>query len=116
MSDDGEAAAGTRLRAGGSFLWCGPDKFFIKGISYGSFPPNAGGEPFPAPGDAARDLALMGAAGFNVLRTYDVPPCWLLDQAHEHRMRVLAGIPWPHHLASAGQRGGRESIARMVAD
>ncbi len=116
MSDDSGGAAGARLRAGGNFLWCGANKFFIKGVSYGAFPPNAGGEPFPEPAAAARDMALMNAAGFNVIRTYDVPPRWLLDLAHARHIRVLAGIPWPHHLATAGQRAGRESIVHMVSD
>ena len=32
------------------------------------------------------------ASGVNAVRTYTLPPCWLLDVAQEHGLRVLAGV------------------------
>ena len=33
----------------------------------------------------------MAASGINAVRTYTVPPRWLLDTAQRHGLRVLAG-------------------------
>ncbi len=106
----------SRLRASGNFLWCGDEKFYIKGVSYGTFAPNGCGEPFPERTCASHDLQRMRAAGFNSIRTYDVPPTWLLDLAADHGMRVLVGIPWAQHLTLADTRGGRRALVRAIAD
>ncbi|MCA1552796.1 MAG: glycosyl transferase, partial [Chloroflexi bacterium] len=105
-----------RLRASGNFLWCGDEKFFIKGVSYGTFAPNGCGEPFPERARVARDFEMMRAGGFNTLRTYDMPPMWLLDLASEHDLRVLVGIQWAQHLTLADTRVGRHAIVQTVED
>jgi O-antigen biosynthesis protein len=104
-----------RVSVSGKFLWHGSEKFFIKGVSYGTFVPNINGEPFPEPARAAHDLALMRAAGFNTLRTYDPPPSWLLDLAQQHGVLVLAGLPWPQHVTVADSRIGRHQLMQSVA-
>lgn len=103
-----------RLRASGNFLFCGEEKFFIKGVSYGTFAPGARGESFPECGIVARDFAMMRAAGFNSLRTYDVPPRWLLDLAAEYGLRILVGLPWQQHIAIADHRAGRQHIVGSI--
>ena len=45
-----------------------------------------------------RDLRLMAELGANTLRTFTVPPRWLLDRAAEHGLRVLVTIPWAEHV------------------
>ena len=47
----------------------------------------------------AGDFAAMAAAGFNAVRTYTVPPRWLLDVAADHGLRVMVGLPWEQHVA-----------------
>ena len=37
--------------------------------------------------------------GANTVRTFTVPPRWLLDRAEAHGLRVLIGIPWSQHVA-----------------
>src|SRR4029077_2377709 len=34
----------------------------------------------------------------NCLRTFTVPPRWLLDRAAEYGLRVLITIPWAQHV------------------
>jgi hypothetical protein len=104
-----------RLHASGNFLFSSDEKFFIKGPSYGTFALNSRGESFPECDIVARDLALMRAAGFNALRTYEVPPLSLLDLAAENGLRVLVGLPWQQHVAIADSRAGRQQIIRSVA-
>ena len=46
-----------------------------------------------------RDFALMAGHGINSVRTYTVPPRWLLDIAQTHGLRVMVGLPWEEHIA-----------------
>ena len=54
-------AVGTsrRPRVEGKFLFLGDEKFFVKGVTYGSFPPDSQGYEFPEPADVENDFALM---------------------------------------------------------
>jgi GT2 family glycosyltransferase len=46
-----------------------------------------------------RDFDAMAARGFNAVRTYTMPPPWLLDAASTHGLHVMAGLPWEQHIA-----------------
>ena len=41
----------------------------------------------------------MVANGLNAIRTYTVPPRWLLDMADRHGLLVMVGIGWTDHVA-----------------
>jgi O-antigen biosynthesis protein len=92
-------AALERPRVSGKFLWRGDRKLFLRGVTYGTFGPNAAGELFPEPDVVERDLAGMRALGINTLRTYTPPPRWLLDAAARNGLSVLCGLPWEQHVA-----------------
>ncbi|HZP42923.1 MAG TPA: glycosyltransferase [Candidatus Binatia bacterium] len=83
---------------GGKFFFVGDHKLYLRGVSYGPFATSAHGFPFPDERMLARDLALMAELGANTLRTFTVPPRWLLDRAAEHGLRVLVTIPWAEHV------------------
>ena len=87
-----------RVEARGRFFFSGAEKVFLKGVTYGPFAPDDLGERFPGPGVVERDLALMKELGANTIRTFTVPPRWLLDLAEAARIRVLAGVSWTNHV------------------
>ena len=93
-----DPAASPRVVVDGKFFRRGEKKFYVKGVTYGPFAPNARGEMFPEPEQAARDFAQIAELGANVLRVYYVPPWWLLDLAAKHELKILLDIPWPKHL------------------
>jgi cellulose synthase/poly-beta-1,6-N-acetylglucosamine synthase-like glycosyltransferase len=123
-SNDSEAAGesasdgSVRVEVRGKFLWVGATKFFLRGVAYGPFPPDAMGSPFPSAEQIQQDFALMRQAGINAIRTYDVPPQRLLDLAQQWSIRVLVGIPWAQHLCFLDDRritrDIRASVARAV--
>src|ERR1044071_9329555 len=76
----------------GKFLFVGEEKLFIRGVTYGTFRPDANGDEFPAREIVERDFALMRENGINSVRTYTPPPRWLLDAAHEQGRRVMVGL------------------------
>lgn len=87
-----------RMRVGGKFLFAGGEKFYVRGITYGPFRPEADGCEYHNPQTVERDFALMAANNINTVRVYTVPPPWLLDTAQRHGLRVLAGLPWEQHI------------------
>jgi len=56
----------------------GDEKFYVRGVTYGTFRPRADGTEVPEPEVVERDFASMVANGFNAVRLYSVPPlgCW----------------------------------------
>jgi O-antigen biosynthesis protein len=90
---------------GGKFFFVGDHKLYLRGISYGPFAPGPHGFPFPDPATLERDFTLMTEVGANCLRTFTVPPRWLLDRAAEHGLRVLITVPWAEHVCFLDDRG-----------
>jgi len=106
-----------RLRAEGKFLVAGDHKFYVKGVTYGTFRPDENGCQFPAPESVNRDFHAMAAHGINAVRTYTVPPSWLLDTAQQHGLYVMVGLPWEQHIAfldTPSQASGIESRVRAA--
>lgn len=89
---------GPRPQARGKFLFTGTDKLYLRGVTYGTFAPGPAGEPYPDPTVVAADFAKMADTGINAVRTYSVPPTWLLDLAQRYGFRVMVGIPWEQHV------------------
>jgi GT2 family glycosyltransferase/LmbE family N-acetylglucosaminyl deacetylase len=105
-----------RPKVDGKFLVVGAEKFFVKGVTYGSFPPNAMGDEFPEADDVARDFALMRKAGINTILTYTVPPITLLDRAEEFGLRAIIVVPWMEYICFLEDKGVRKRVIREVRD
>ncbi len=105
-----------RPHVGGKFLFVGKEKFWVKGVTYGTFRPDAQDVQFPARATVERDFAQMAENGINALRTYTVPPRWLLDVAAAHGLRVMVGIAWEQHIAFLDERKRvRDILGRVKA-
>ncbi len=105
-----------RWRVDGRSLAHGGIKRFPRGVTYGPFPANAAGEPFPEPAAVAADFALMRRFGIDAIRTYWLPPPWLLDLAADAGVAVLADVPWGKHLCFLDSRAGRTGARRAVRE
>ena len=104
----------TRATVTGKFLQLGPERFWVKGVSYGTFAPDKAGHYFPPPARIAEDFGLMRCAGVNTIRTYTVPDQRLLDLAQQHGLRIMAGVPWADHVAFLDDRRLSRAIRRDV--
>jgi GT2 family glycosyltransferase len=100
----------------GKFFFVDGEKFFVKGVTYGPFAPASHGAPFPERPVMKRDFALMREVGANTLRTFTVPPRWLLDLAGEYGLRVIVGIPWAEHVAFLDSPHLAREIRRTIAE
>src|SRR5688572_23053132 len=96
---DHTTSKGARASAAGKFLTLGQEKFWIKGVTYGTFRSTDEACGFPDLSFIDSDFAAMAVAGINTIRTYTVPPHFLLDVAQNHGLRVLVGVPWEQHMA-----------------
>ena len=103
-----------RVTVDGKFFRHGREKFWFKGVTYGSFEPGPDGVPFPGRAQVAADFGLIRRLGANGLRVYHVPPQWLLDLAAEHGLRLLVDIPWPKHICFLDHRESRAAAETAV--
>jgi glycosyltransferase involved in cell wall biosynthesis len=104
----------SRIRAVAKFFFEGDRKFFVKGVTYGPFKPDAAGDYLGRPEQVGADLALMRQIGLNVLRIYHTPPRWFLDQCAGAGMRVLITLPWEKHIEFLRHRSARQKIEKSV--
>jgi O-antigen biosynthesis protein len=107
-------SADARPRAAGRSIYTGGDKLYVKGVTYGPFQPDEHGEEYGRPLAVERDFALMAANGVNAVRTYTVPPRWLLDAATRHGLRVMVGLPWEQHVTFLDEAARARAIERKV--
>ena len=106
--------ANQRLRPAAKFFLDGDKKFFVKGVTYGPFKPDAEGNYLGRSEQVDVDLALMRQAGLNVVRIYHAPPSWFLDRCTEAGMRVLVTLPWEKHIEFLRERSIRRQITEAV--
>ena len=112
---DAPPASTARVVTDGKFLRAGNDRFLVKGVTYGTFAPDAQGYQFPSLTRIAEDFRLMAGLGLNTVRTYTPPDRDLLDEAARHGLRVMVGMPWSQHVAFLDDRSLKRTIRRELA-
>lgn len=81
-------------QARGRFLYVRGQRFWIKGVTYGTFRPNEDGDPYPSKIQVRDDFAKMREAGINTIRLYTPPPTWLADAAHAEGLYLMPDMCW----------------------
>ncbi len=107
---------GVRPHVQGKFIFVGSEKVYVHGVTYGTFCTDEDGNEHHAPAVVERDFAQMAANGLNAIRTYTVPPRWLLDAAQRHNLRVMVGLPWEQHVAFLDNKKRARSIEERVGN
>ena len=105
-----------RVRSAGKFLFAGTEKVYVRGVTYGTFRPDSDGVQFPDRTTVRRDFAMMCVNSINTLRTYTVPPEWLLDEAIDYGLRVMVGIPVGRYIGVLAERNGSADPTKLVAE
>jgi glycosyltransferase involved in cell wall biosynthesis len=108
------SASSGPIRAAAKFFLEGDRKFFVKGVTYGPFRPDAQGHFLGPREQAERDLARMREIGLNVVRIYHTPPRWFLDVCAAEGMRVMITVPWEKHVEFLNRRTMRRQITELV--
>lgn len=108
-----------RVQVHGKSLAIDGRRMRINGVTYGPFALNAAGEPFPAAERVQRDFGMMHATGINSIRTYHLPPEWVMESADEAGIRIFIDAPWRKHLcfldSEDAQKEARE-VVRTIAE
>lgn len=102
-----------RPRVEGKFLVVNKQKFHIRGVTYGTFRPDEQGVEYSLE-KVERDFQQISANGFNSIRTYTVPPRWLLDVAQQQGLYVMIGLPWEQHIAFLDDVSRIKSIKERI--
>jgi O-antigen biosynthesis protein len=87
----------------------------IQGVTYGPFAPDTDGNQFPSRRRVRDDFVAMREASINAIRTYHVPPNWLLDLADEHGMNVFVDVPWRKHVCFLDSAEAQAEARKAVA-
>src|SRR5918997_1472265 len=87
-----------RPRVHGKFIFLGDEKLYVRGVTYGTFRPDADGNEYPNPEVVECDFAQMATNGINAVRTYTVPPRWLLNAAQRYGLHVMVGLPMERYV------------------
>jgi GT2 family glycosyltransferase/sugar lactone lactonase YvrE len=103
-----------RVVADGKFLRTGNQRILVKGVTYGTFAPDADGYQFPRLSQISDDFRQMAELDLNAVRTYTTPRTDLLDEAARHGLRVMVGLPWSQHVAFLDDRQLRRAIRQDV--
>ena len=107
-------ASAARIVTDGKFLCAGDDRFLVKGVTYGTFAPDAQGYQFPSMQQVAADFRQMASLGVNTVRTYTPPRRDMLDAAARKGLRVMVGLPWSQHIAFLDDRALTRTIRREI--
>ena len=107
---------GAQPTAGGKFLFVGDEKLYVRGVTYGTFRPRADGSEYPEPEVVEEDFRQIATNGMNAVRTYTVPPRWLLDTAQEAGLFVMVGLPWEQHVTFLDERKRAQSIEQRIRE
>ncbi len=105
-----------KLHVKGKFLYTGKEKFYVKGVTYGTFKPDLENFLFPETDIIEKDFALMQQHGMNAVRTYTVPPVYLLDIAQKYGLKVMVGLPWEQHITFLDNAVTRKDIIKRVKE
>ncbi|MEO5782535.1 MAG: glycoside hydrolase family 2 TIM barrel-domain containing protein, partial [Ginsengibacter sp.] len=103
-----------KMHVKGKFLFCGEEKFYIKGVTYGTFSPDNDGCQFPDISTIEKDFTMMAMYGINCIRTYTVPPVHLLDIADSLHLKVMVGLPWQQHITFLDSANKSDIIQRVT--
>ena len=89
-----QAPVSSRPQVDGKFLRVGGERFWVKGVTYGTFRPNEQGEPYPPFGRLRDDFARMAEAGINTVRLYTPPSDRIADAAAEAGLYLIPDLCW----------------------
>ncbi len=105
------ATVGVGPQVDGKFLRVDGERFYVRGVTYGTFAETELGL-FPALKRVEEDFAAMTAVGINTVRTYTVPGLEILDLAEETGLKLLMGVWWddPRYLDPT-DRGSWQKMA-----
>ena len=103
-----------RVTVRSKFFFEGEKKFFVKGVTYAPFAPDAEGYQFGSREQVSRDLAVIRETGANLIRIYTTPPRWFLDLCLENGLRVLFSIAWMEHVEFLNDPKVRASVEQAV--
>ncbi len=102
----GVAVRETRPEVDGKFLRVDGERFYVRGVTYGTFSETELGL-FPRLERVEEDFAAMSAVGINTVRTYTVPEPEILDLAEQMGLKLLMGVWWddPRYLDPTDPKG-----------
>ena len=106
----------SRVYVKGKFLYYEGEKLYLKGVTYGTFAPQEDDIQYPPETLIERDFMQMVQYGVNCVRTYTIPPKYLLDIASSYNLKVMVGLPWEQHITFLDSDARKQAIINKMQD
>jgi GT2 family glycosyltransferase len=106
--------AAVRPSVRGKFIWVGEQKLNLRGVTYGTFRPDANGNQYHDQEMIERDFAQMAENGINAIRVYSTPSRALLDTAQRHGLRVMVDLGADQYVGFLDDRKGAPDIQECI--
>src|SRR4051794_12915069 len=103
-----------RVRRDGKFFRLGHDKFYVKGVTYGSFAESREGHYLPERSQVRKDFEQITDLGANCIRVYHNPPKWFMDLAQEFGVKIFLDVSWPKNQEFCNDDAVREQARQAV--
>jgi O-antigen biosynthesis protein len=98
----------------GKFIWVGDEKLYIRGVTYGTFRPDASGNQYYRLELIENDFARMAAQGINAVRVYNTPPRFVLDLAQRYGLRMIVDLAADQYIGYLTDCKGAPDIKDLV--
>ena len=98
----------------GKFIWVGDEKLYVRGVTYGTFRPDASGNQYHDQEKVDRDFSLMAASGINAVRVYNTPPVSLLNTAQQYGLRVMLDLAADQYVGFLTDKKGAPDITEVL--
>jgi GT2 family glycosyltransferase len=104
-----------RPRVRGKFIYVNDEKFWVRGVTYGAFRPDANGREYHDLKLIEKDFAQMAASGMNAVRIpHTMPPRALLDIAQQQGLRVMVGLSAEQYIGYLIDKKGAPDIEELM--
>jgi glycosyltransferase involved in cell wall biosynthesis len=104
-----------RPQVRGKFIFIGEEKFWVRGVTYGAFQPNADGDEYQNLELIERDFAQMAANGINTVRIpHTMPPRSLLDIAQRQGLKVMVGLSMEQYVGYLIDKKDAPDVEKIV--
>src|SRR5262249_16169745 len=106
--------AAVRPSVRGKFIWVGEQKLNLRGVTYGTFRPDANGNQYHDQQMLDTAFAQIAENGIHAIRVYSPLSRALLDTAQRHGLRVLVDLGADAYVGFLDDRNAAPDIQERI--
>src|SRR5688572_14748377 len=116
VASSAAASVSARPTVGGKFVSLRGNKFYIRGVTYGTFKPDDNDREYPNDAQLEADFRAMVENGFNTVRLYTCPGRDILDIAERVGLKVMVSLLAEAYVGYLNDPGGAFDFRAAIAE